>query len=251
MEMYVSMGWKWGWKGGRLTVEERCSGDSQHTSEEISRSAVTTGCGGGVGAVGANHVIDRCHVDSVVCDTDNGGEDHGSYPVNWRAGGCPSEADQADWEAGCCVEKPPETGLVLCSFVVRLSLAFSDVTFDSWEERDPTDEVTDADGDECKTDLNGAETPLLVDNREGLNEHEDERIGETREKGQGHNDWFSEEHLEWSNPGDQDLLGGEAVPEWNKLIGTPDVLVFARLPSLLGNVVHHDGAPGFGHVDEV
>lgn len=139
----------------------------------------------------------------------------------------------------------------MSSLVVGLCLAFSDVAFDSWDERDPADKVADTDGDKCKTDLDGSEAPLLVNDGKRLNKHEDEGVGETREKRQSQDNGLGEEHLEWSTPSDQDLLGGEAIPEWNKLVRTVDVCIDTRLAPLLGNVVHHDCTPSFGYDDQM
>ena len=89
-----------------VAVEGRC-GDGEHAGEEVARPAVAAGCGGGIGSVGANHVVDRRHVDAIICDAADGREDHGAEPVDGWAAACPCEADEADGEAGSGPEEPP------------------------------------------------------------------------------------------------------------------------------------------------
>lgn len=63
-------------------LEEGRRGDGEHAGEEVARPAVAAGGGRGVGPVGADHVVDCGHVDAVVGDADDGGEDHGAHPLN-------------------------------------------------------------------------------------------------------------------------------------------------------------------------
>ena len=60
---------------------ERGGGDGQDPGEKVAGPAVATGCGGGVGPVGSNHVVDCGHVDCVVGDANDGCEDHGADPL--------------------------------------------------------------------------------------------------------------------------------------------------------------------------
>lgn len=76
--------------------EEGRRGYGEHTGKEVSRPAVSAGCGRGVRAVGTDHVVDGCHVDAVVCNSYDGGKDHGANPVNGRAPACPGETNQTD-----------------------------------------------------------------------------------------------------------------------------------------------------------
>lgn len=50
--------------------------------EEVSSEGVATCRGGGVWAVGGDHVVDCGHVDGVVGGADEQGEDHGRDPVD-------------------------------------------------------------------------------------------------------------------------------------------------------------------------
>lgn len=66
-------------------------------------------------------------------------------------------------------------------FVAGVVLALLDIPSDGWYEREPGDEVADQDGDESKTYLNSIEFILIsIEETEGLNEHEDEGVAETR-----------------------------------------------------------------------
>lgn len=56
--------------------------ESEHTREEVAREAVTACGGGGVRAVGANHVVDGGHVNGVIGDADDSRKDHGPYPMD-------------------------------------------------------------------------------------------------------------------------------------------------------------------------
>ena len=55
-----------------------------------------------------------------------------------------------------------------------------DVSSDGWDKAAPGDKVTDTDRDKGKTEGYGAEMPLLVYQGEGLDEHEDKGVAETR-----------------------------------------------------------------------
>ena len=63
---------------------EWCGGDGEDAGEEVARPAVATSCRGGIGSIGGDHVVDRGHVDGVICDADDGGEDHGGDPLHRR-----------------------------------------------------------------------------------------------------------------------------------------------------------------------
>lgn len=123
--------------------EEGGSGDGEDAGEEVARPAVAAGGGGGVGAVGGNHVVDCGHVDGVVGDADDGCEDGGADPVEWWAGAGPCKADETNWEAGGGPEEEVEAGFVLGFFVVGFRFAFFDVASDGGDEGEPGDEVAD------------------------------------------------------------------------------------------------------------
>lgn len=162
----------------------------------------------------------------------------------------PRESDEADWQAGSRVQEEPQPRLVLRPLVVGFRMSLLDVTLNSRDEQQPCEKVSNTDGDEGKTDLNGAEFPLPVHEAKGLDEHEDEGIRETREKRENQDNRLGEEHLEGADPGVHDLLGREPVGERNKLVGAPDVGV-ALFAFSLGDLVHHDGGTGLGHGEEV
>lgn len=232
-----------------------------------------------------SRLTDRGHVDGVVGDTDDGGEDHAADPVNGRALNRPGETKQADRQARSGVEEEPQSGLILSMFVFGFELALLDVALDGRNEEQPGKEVADADRNERQSDLDGGEVPLFVDQSEGLNEHEDERVGETREQRKCEHDGLGEEHAERTDPSQEDLLGREAVTEWDKLVRAPDVgvgfgeigagsnagevveesrlraalvggvlaflLQFGHQTTLAGNLIHQDGGASLGDGEEV
>ncbi|KAI6766073.1 hypothetical protein HG530_007143 [Fusarium avenaceum] len=132
----------------------------------------------------------------------------------------------------------------------RVILTLLDVLLDSRDEHQPSQKISDTNGAEGKANLNSVKVPLAIDQSKGLDEHEDQSVGETRKKRQDQNDRLGEEHLEGTGPCDEDLLGGETLSEGNKLIGTPDVGV-CLLSALLGNAVHENGASRLGHSQEM
>ena len=67
----------------------------EDTGEEVAGPAVAAGSGGGIGSIGADHVVNGGHVDGVVGDADDGGEEHGAHPMDWGAAAGPGEADKA------------------------------------------------------------------------------------------------------------------------------------------------------------
>ena len=77
--------------------EERRGRDREYTSEEITRPAVSTSSRCRVRTVGADHVINGGHVDTVICNTHNSCEDaRGDPGKRWPSGG-PCETNEADW----------------------------------------------------------------------------------------------------------------------------------------------------------
>ena len=166
----------------------------------------------------------------------------------WALNG-PSETDQTDWQTGCSVKKEPQSRLVLSFLVIGLSLTFLDVAPDRRNEEQPSDHVTDTDTNEAQTDLDSGKVPLLVHKAVGLDEHEDQSVGETREERENQDDGLGQEHLEGAHPGDQDFLGGESLAEGNELVRTPEVLALGA--ALLSNAVHHDGGSSLRDSEEV
>ena len=171
--------------------------------------------------------------------------------MNWRAGGSPRESDEADWQTWSGVQKPPKTGFVLGRFVVGLCVSFFDVALDSWDEREPSDKISDQNRDEGETLFLDSEVVLFVYQGEGLNEHKDQSIGEATEERQSENDGLGQEHLEWPGPCDQDFLSRESLSERYELVWPVEVGGLAALASLLRNFVHHNGGSGLGNADEV
>ena len=165
--------------------EEGRGGNGEDTGEEVTRPAIATCCGGRVGSVGGDHVIDCGHVDGVVCDADDSSEDRGANPMERWAGASPCKTDETDWEAGCSVEEEIEAGFILCFFGIGILLSFSDVAFDGGNEGEPGEEVADQNWDEGEALGYGSETPLGVDESEGLYEHENQGIRESGQEGQG------------------------------------------------------------------
>ena len=84
-----------------------------------------------------------------------------------------------------------------------------------------------------QAERDGREVPLLVDEAEGLEEHEDEDVAEAGEEGERQRDGLGQEHFEGLDPGDEDLFGGEAVLEKHELIRAPEVDGRAVLFALL------------------
>ena len=223
--------------------EERRCGKCEHTGEEITRPAVTTSGGGRVRTVGADHVVNGCHVDAVIGDSYNGSEDAGSNPGNRWTSGSPCEPNETEREARCCVEKPPEAGLVLSFLIVRVCLTVFYVPLDGWDKQSVGDEVADQDRNEGKALRDNSEIVLRVDEGERLNEHEDKGVAESGEEGEDENDGFGKEHLEGTDPGNEDLLERESLLEGCDFVGSVDVGVGAILASLLGDPIHHDSSP--------
>lgn len=92
---------------------------------------------------------------------------------------------------------------------------------------------------------------MLVYQREGLNEHEDESVGEAREQREHQDNGLGQEHLKWTNPGEEHLLGRESVTERHQLIWPPDIGAGILLSPLLRNAVHHNGGSRFGDRSKV
>lgn len=134
-------------------MEEREEGDGEgrrtrigvvgsDAGEEVTCEAVAARCGGGVGAVGCDHVVDGGEVDGVVCDADEGGEEQGGDPGDAavRAQARPGEAEQADALERGEEQKEPEALFWLqvlgAEFADELALLVED-----GQECKPADEV--------------------------------------------------------------------------------------------------------------
>mgnify|MGYP006900021351 CR=1 FL=1 len=236
---------------GIHTGKERRCRHGQDTGQKISGPSISTGGRRGIRAIGTDHVVDSRHVDAVVGDSHDGGEDHGPHPVDRRPQAGPGESDETEGQARGRVEEPPQPGLVLGALIVGLLAPLDNVASDDGEEGQPRDGVAHQDGDEGQAQLDGTEIPLFVDEGEGLDEHEDEGVAETAQQGQRQDDRLGDEHPERADPGDQDLLHGEALLEGDELVGAIDVGVLAALAPLLGDAVHQDGRPGLGDKQQV
>jgi hypothetical protein len=138
----------------------------------------------------------------------------------------------------------------LSTLVIRVLPTLLDILLNSRDKHQPSQEISDTNGTEGKTNLNSVKVPLAVDQSKGLDKHENQSVRETGKKRQDQHDGLGEEHLEGTSPCDEDLLGGETLSEGNKLVGTPDVGV-CLLSALLGNAVHENGASRLGHSQEV
>src|ERR1700683_5248165 len=107
--LMMRVSWNFSLKWGiRLTCEERSCWNGEYTSQKVSRPPVSTSCRRRIGSISANHVIDSCHVDRVVRNTNNSGEYHRGDPWKWRPGAGPGKADESDRQTWSCVQKPPE-----------------------------------------------------------------------------------------------------------------------------------------------
>jgi hypothetical protein len=236
-------------------LEEGSCGESEYTGQEVTSPAVATSCGGTVGSVRANHVVDSGHVNGIVGNTDNGRADQRADPMNWWAGRGPSEDDETDWQARRGVEKPPETRLVLSLLITRAFASKPLVALDGGEEREPRDKVAYADTAECKTNSEGCKMPLFKHKRVRLQEHENDSIRETRKQGQDQDDGLGQEHAEWAHPSSQDLAWVKSLFESPELVWSPDVdrlaVLLAFLATLLRDPVHEDGCTSLGDDDGV
>lgn len=220
-----------------------------NAGQEVAGEAVAAGGGGGVGAVGGDHVVDRCHVDGVVCDPDQGCEDEGGDPVGDVRGAqaCPSEAEEADGETRGEVEEPVESAFGLEG--VGLSAPDLAVAVDKREEGDVGDDVAEEDGAECQSRGDDGKVPLSEDGGEGFEEGEDQGVGEAREKGETEDDGFADEHFEGADPDCKDFAGGNALGF--EFVGAVDVGILAGRTAVFGFAVDEDGAASFGDEEEV
>ena len=131
----------------RMSVADvRVKGGGVHgrdTGEEVARKRVPTSRGGGVRAVGRDHVVDGGHVDGVVGGADEEGEEHGGDPVDVVGGaeGGPGEAEEADGFERGEVEEPVKAGFGLEG--VRVAGADGVVPGEEGEEGEPGEEIAD------------------------------------------------------------------------------------------------------------
>lgn len=108
------------------------------------------------------------------------------------------------------------------------------------------DEVSEVDRDEGPGQGEGAEVVVAAVYRaEGLEEGEDQRVGEPGEDGEEENDGLAHEHLEGSKPDLEGFFAGHAG--FLELVGTVDVGVFACAAPAAGFAVDEDGGAGFRH----
>lgn len=82
-----------------VAVEGR-GGDGEDAGEEVASPTITAGRGGRVWAVGADHVVDSGHVDRVIGNSDDSGEDHRADPVQRGTRARPRKPDEAGWKTG-------------------------------------------------------------------------------------------------------------------------------------------------------
>lgn len=181
----------------------------------------------------------------IVCYAYDGGENHRSNPwKTWEDR--PGETEESDGKAGGGVEQEPQPGLVLRFLVVGIGLSFFDVAADGGDEGRPGDAVAHPYRDEGETDLHGGEAVLFVDDGEGLDEHEDQGVGEAGEEAEDEDDGFGEEHAEGPDPGLEDFFDAEAFAERGQFVRTPDVGVGVFFAATFGDAVHHYGCAGLG-----
>lgn len=169
--------------------------------------------------------------------------------MNRRSLNCPSEADKANGQTGSSVKKEPKTRLILRTLIIWLLITLLDVALDGRNEEQPSNQVSNADGNERKANFNSGKVPLVINESKGLDEHEDECIRKSRQERKHQNNGLREKHLERPHPGNEDLLGREAIPERDKFVRAPDVL--AILSASLRNSVHHNGRSGLGNGEEM
>lgn len=170
--------------------------------------------------------------------------------MNRRSLDGPRETKQSDRKARRGVQQEPQSRFILSSLVLRLGSTLLDVPADSRNEKDPSKNVSHSDWNKCQSDLDGAKVPLLVDEGQRLDEHEDQSVGETGEQRQDQDNGLCQEHLEGSGPCLEHFFRGESVLERDELVRSPHVGV-TILPSLLCDPVHHDGSPGFRNREEM
>lgn len=139
-------------RGADVRKEWRCW-YCQDTSKEVSGPAIATCCRGGVRSICADHVVDGCHVNRVVGNTNDRGEDHRRDPREWRPLRSPCEANEADWQARSQVQQEVQSRLVLNSLIVWMRLTLLNVALDRWNEQDPRNNVADTDGNEGQSNL--------------------------------------------------------------------------------------------------
>ena len=137
------------------------------------------------------------HVDGIVGDSNHDGKDHRRNPVHprWTKRG-PRETKQTkrlEWRKE---EQKPETSFR--KQLVRIASANLALVEEARDEDGVSQQVTNADWQESKADLDRSKVPLSIDEFERFEEDEDEHVGETREEGEAEDDGFPEEHLEWA-----------------------------------------------------
>lgn len=241
-------------QGSRVEViVERRAVKSSDTSEEISCETVTTSCGRRIRSIGSDHVVNRGHVDGVICNPDKAREDHGCNPWNscLRARRCPGETKKTNSLERSHPQQPVEATLWLHGVRSVLSHEFL-IAGEEGHKAEPGDEIANSDGDVGESDLNGAEAPLFVHRAVRLEESEDQSVGETGEKRQAEDDWLGEEHAERAQHGDGQLLGWQTLEEATAdFVGTVEVGVLARLALLLCDAVKDASNAGLRDQEEV
>lgn len=75
--------------------------ESRNSSEEVSRKAISTGGRCSIRAISRDHVIDCCHIDGIICDTDETGGYERGNPVDRRTNTSPCKAEEANGLGGC------------------------------------------------------------------------------------------------------------------------------------------------------
>ena len=145
-----------------------------HTSEEVSRETVTTGGRRRVLSVGGDHVVDGGIVDGVVRHADEDREDNDSAPVEGRAGGNESTAEETDGKEAYLEKKPPEAALWGEYFALGTAVR---VALDDGEEGEVGENIARREGNERQADLDWGKAPRGENDSVALEEGEDEGIG--------------------------------------------------------------------------
>lgn len=221
----------------------------RQTSQQVTGEPVATGGGSRVDAVGRHHVVNGSHVNAVVRNGNQEGEDQGYDPMGiLGTHGCPGEPKQTNRLQRRDKQQEQQTSLRLAGGVA-LTLTDQFLAANVWQEDGVGYSVTDDDGDEAEPSLQRIEAPLLEDQRERLDAREDQGIRKPRQQRQEQHDGLEDEHLKGAAPDAQDLTDLKTVLQ--QLIGAVDVGILARLATPFGLPVDQDGGAGLGDDEQV
>jgi hypothetical protein len=159
-----------------------------------------------------------------------------------RALGRPGEAEQADGFEGSGPKEPFQAALG--KHAARL-VAVVVVAPEPRVVGEVGDEVRQVDRDERPRHRQGAEAPLLVHGLEGLEESEDEGVGESGEQRETQHDRLGDQHDPRAHPDRSEFF--ERDSGGFQLIWAVDIWVFARLATAFCFFVEDDCCAALGH----